>query len=293
MQTAEIAQHAGRDADAGRCQRRADEEMGGGRRIGHEQSADAVAQSHGQDDAHDGDRKRAAADMAHLAHARFQPDLEQEQDDADIREQPECQTHQQPGIVVAGRRLDKVRHSGPGLGRRGPEQPCRRLGDGGPGRPDLVKERAGLMQVHDDGEYRQAHLVADIADDDADQQLAQNIRLIAPAGRAPADHGQHDDERGGEEDDRHRVAMPGRLAASVLGPACETLSECQDQQRRHRDGANTAEAGNYMRHAASRDDIAEWPSLTRCAARTGPFHPLLVCAVGSSVRGVHGTRSAP
>ena len=79
-----VLQHARRDADARRAHGRADEQMHGHRGGGQEQRARADAEHAGKNHAEHRNGTRARRDLRHLAHARLETDLEEEQHHAQL-----------------------------------------------------------------------------------------------------------------------------------------------------------------------------------------------------------------
>ena len=86
LRPAEILHDAGRNPDARRRQRRAQEDMRvhAGRR--DQPGADSPAKNKWTDDAHRRDQERGQANLQHLGDRRFEADLKQQQDDAKLRQ---------------------------------------------------------------------------------------------------------------------------------------------------------------------------------------------------------------
>ncbi len=92
---AEVGQYADGDADTGRGQGAADEERDH-RREAEEIITGAAADNERQDETGNGDDYRLRPGLDESLHVGFQADLEQQQDDADFRQQPERVARQYP-----------------------------------------------------------------------------------------------------------------------------------------------------------------------------------------------------
>ncbi len=99
VESPQVLEYPGRDPDAGGAQHAPHEqvdvveaEAGGharrdlGRHFADEHPADSVPQDERGDDPDDGDDQGGCPHLHHPLHARFQPDLEQEDDDAEARQ---------------------------------------------------------------------------------------------------------------------------------------------------------------------------------------------------------------
>ena len=71
-----------------------------------------------------------------------------------------------------------------------------------------------------------AQPVADVADDDADAELAQDRGLPHEAGGAPAERRREDDDGQLEQDGRERVGVPALAARGMGGARREQREDC-------------------------------------------------------------------
>ncbi len=189
VDTAQILEDAGRDADAGGGERGTEEEVVVDRSVRQKPTADEPAEGKGSGDPDEGDEERRKADGQDVAHGGLEAHLEKEDDD-----------------TQAGEELDA----------------------------GILSEEVEAVEADQ----------AEVAEDDADEELTEDRRLTGARGEIAAQHGGSQDDAEGEGDG---TGAPMTTPGGERDRGCEEQPQSQDNCERNRGPRSRAHAAKYPR----------------------------------------------
>jgi hypothetical protein len=228
---AEVAQHAGGDADAGGSENAADKQVGGQGVVRAKELHGEHAENHRNDDAQDGNVGGGFADAFHLDEADFQSDQEQKDENGQAGDDVDERIDHDVALALGTTEQRSEQISVRTWGKHLADRFAKTIGGGEGEGSDPGK----IVTLPQDGEGWVAEVKTEIAGEKADEQFAEDGGLLDRLHEGAADSSAEGDEDGGDEDGDDRVGM-GEFA---------TYREEQGTGGPNRQGhANTLRAGN-------------------------------------------------